>query len=186
MSPTTTTREQITMTLLTADLDEPLPSVDTGEDPDRKAQTTTEGWESSTAKGEYWIQHPRAKQAIDKLVVEEVDNNTVPQSAIDAEWAQGGLCMLAEGKTGSCMALFTATLQDIIDLGHQDKEALPPEPKSLKEAMSSPHWAQWTAAMDKEYNSIVEQQTWELSEVPANVRPLGVKWVFKVKTTTRG
>ncbi|NBU67411.1 MAG: hypothetical protein EBS52_09075, partial [Betaproteobacteria bacterium] len=78
-----------------ADRDRPLPSRGLEEEPELKAQHTPEGWRRATALGEYYIQHPKARQAIDRPLLEDIDNNTIPQSAVDAEWGEGGLCLLS-------------------------------------------------------------------------------------------
>lgn len=39
---------------------------------------------------------------------------------------------------------------------------------------------------DAEYKTLVEQNTWELTELPPGRRPIGVKWVFKIKTNAVG
>ncbi|WVZ92507.1 hypothetical protein U9M48_038564 [Paspalum notatum var. saurae] len=39
----------------------------------------------------------------------------------------------------------------------------------------------WRRAMLEEMSSIQENQTWELVDLPANCRPIGLKWVYKVK-----
>ena len=65
----------------------------------------------------------------------------------------------------------------------QEKRAeLPPEPKNLKEALEGPYKAQWQEAIEKEYGSLVEQKTWELSELPPGRKAIGVRWLLKIKT----
>ena len=36
-------------------------------------------------------------------------------------------------------------------------------------------------AADAEYQSLVENETWELVELPCNRKPVACKWVFKAK-----
>jgi hypothetical protein len=55
------------------------------------------------------------------------------------------------------------------------------EPKTLKEAMESDHAVEWKAAADCEFRSLMENETWELMELPAGRKPISCKWVFKVK-----
>lgn len=40
--------------------------------------------------------------------------------------------------------------------------------------------------MDEEYKSLLENNTWELTTLPANKRPIPCKWVFKTKTDENG
>ena len=44
----------------------------------------------------------------------------------------------------------------------------------------------WKKAMDEEIGSIEKNETWELTDLPTGVRPIGVKWVYKKKTNANG
>jgi hypothetical protein len=57
------------------------------------------------------------------------------------------------------------------------------EPSSSEEA--EPH-AAWRAAMMDEMGSIEENKTWTLTTLPAGKRPIGLKWVFKLKRNSAG
>lgn len=59
----------------------------------------------------------------------------------------------------------------------------PTEPSSLTEALSSSHSREWKAA---EYQSLVENGTWELVELPAGRTSIKCKWVFKTKRGSDG
>jgi hypothetical protein len=52
------------------------------------------------------------------------------------------------------------------------------EPSTFDEA--KPH-AAWHQAMIEELKSIEENGTWHLTELPSNQRPIGLRWVFKLK-----
>jgi len=39
----------------------------------------------------------------------------------------------------------------------------------------------WKNAMLKELNSIIRNNTWELTKLPANKKTIDVKWIFKLK-----
>jgi transposase InsO family protein len=60
------------------------------------------------------------------------------------------------------------------------------EPETLKEALSSEHGEFWRQALDDEYKSLLENNTWTLEEPPNGVKPIPVKWVFKVKQDAAG
>ena len=60
------------------------------------------------------------------------------------------------------------------------------EPKSLEEALTSKHGKQWKAATDSEYESLMKNDTWKLVELPNGRKPIGCKWVFKVKYGSDG
>jgi hypothetical protein len=57
------------------------------------------------------------------------------------------------------------------------------EPTSFREAEEHTCWRQ---AMSDEMASIVENGTWELADLPAGHRPIGLKWIFKVKRDESG
>lgn len=65
----------------------------------------------------------------------------------------------------------------------------PDEPKTFQEAISGPFKKEWMQSIQEELDGIEEKGTWE--EVPAETmspgqRPLGSKWVFKVKRGPSG
>jgi transposase InsO family protein len=57
------------------------------------------------------------------------------------------------------------------------------EPPTFAEAERE---ANWRKAMAEEMRSIEENSTWELVDPPAGCRPIGLKWVFKVKRDEHG
>ncbi|CAI7729659.1 unnamed protein product [Closterium sp. NIES-53] len=62
---------------------------------------------------------------------------------------------------------------------------LPGEPATVEEALSGPQ-KEWKAAMDAEFNSLIENETWELVELPEGRQPISSNWVFKVKSGADG
>ena len=60
------------------------------------------------------------------------------------------------------------------------------EPSTIQEAKSSDHAAEWKVATDAEYNSLIENKTWKLVELPPGRKAIGCKWVFKVKHDVDG
>ena len=55
------------------------------------------------------------------------------------------------------------------------------EPGTIDEALSSPHAKEWKLVTDSEYQSLIENDTWDLVELPEGRIAIGCKWVFKVK-----
>ena len=60
------------------------------------------------------------------------------------------------------------------------------EPENLTEAMTGDYAEQWKLAAGTEYESLTENKTWDLVELPENEKPIGSKWVFKVKHGSDG
>ena len=61
-----------------------------------------------------------------------------------------------------------------------------PDPVTVEEAMESEHAEQWKQAMDEEHASLLANNTWTLEPVPQGVKPIPVKWVYKVKRDMNG
>ena len=58
------------------------------------------------------------------------------------------------------------------------------EPTSYKEASASADSAPWHLAMETEMNSIRENNTWDLVELPKNQHALPCKWFYRLKDTS--
>lgn len=57
------------------------------------------------------------------------------------------------------------------------------EPSSFGEAVGH---SEWLAAMNNEIESIERNGTWELTTLPAGQKPIGLKWVYKLKKNSEG
>jgi hypothetical protein len=57
------------------------------------------------------------------------------------------------------------------------------EPTSYVEATGDPEWMK---SMNSEFQSIPKNKTWELIELPAGHKAIGLKWVFKLKRNAEG
>ncbi|KAL8132571.1 hypothetical protein AgCh_008162 [Apium graveolens] len=60
------------------------------------------------------------------------------------------------------------------------------DPKTYKETVTSPDGPMWKEAIKNEVDSIMQNHTWELVDLPTDCKPLGSKWVFKKKLKTDG
>ena len=65
-------------------------------------------------------------------------------------------------------------------------EKLEEEPKTIKEALERSDSEKWKQAMNDEMESLKRNETWELKELPLNTKPIGNKWVYKIKRDTKG
>ena len=59
--------------------------------------------------------------------------------------------------------------------------AIMKEPGSLQEALNSPERRAWIKAVEDEFFSLIDNETWELVELPAGRKPVTAKWLFKLK-----
>ena len=60
------------------------------------------------------------------------------------------------------------------------------EPQTMDEALAGDYSTKWKEAANVEYRSLIENETWDLVELPSGRTPIGSKWVFKVKHKSDG
>ena len=60
------------------------------------------------------------------------------------------------------------------------------EPQTMDEAQSGEHSDEWKQAADSEYDSLLQNETWDLVPLPSGRKPIGSRWVFKVKYGANG
>ena len=61
------------------------------------------------------------------------------------------------------------------------KVLLDPEPLTQNEALTSPESEYWQKAMKEEFDSLLQNNTWELVPLPIGRKALDTKWVYKRK-----
>jgi hypothetical protein len=57
------------------------------------------------------------------------------------------------------------------------------EPESYEEAAED---ANWRTAMEEEMRVLAENETWDPVDAPKGVKPIGCRWVYKVKYNADG
>ncbi|WJZ95257.1 hypothetical protein VitviT2T_014041 [Vitis vinifera] len=60
------------------------------------------------------------------------------------------------------------------------------EPQTFKEAVNSTEGLMWKEAIKSEIDSILQNHTWELLDLPPGCKPLSSKWIFKRKMKVDG
>jgi hypothetical protein len=60
------------------------------------------------------------------------------------------------------------------------------DPKSVRESVESTEGRLWKDAMVEEMESLYNNETWDLVELPSGRNPVGSKWVFKKKMNAIG
>ena len=60
------------------------------------------------------------------------------------------------------------------------------EPQTYKEEITSPEALSWKEAINSEVESILQNHTWELVDIPPGSKPIGCKWIFKRKLKADG
>ncbi|CAI7732756.1 unnamed protein product [Closterium sp. NIES-54] len=66
------------------------------------------------------------------------------------------------------------------EIGHCYWAAVP-EPKTLAEALSGPDAEKWKQSVKEEYDSLLENETWELCELPPGKKAISSKLIFSHK-----
>jgi hypothetical protein len=64
--------------------------------------------------------------------------------------------------------------------------ATDPEPRTFKQAMHGNQSDRWREAATLEYNTLIENGTWEIVDLPYGEKAIGSGWVFKVKHNVDG
>jgi hypothetical protein len=59
-------------------------------------------------------------------------------------------------------------------------------PNNFEAAMKSPDGKLWKEAMDKEFNSLTEMNTWNLTALPPGRKAISSKWVYRIKRKADG
>ena len=60
------------------------------------------------------------------------------------------------------------------------------EPKAVHEALNGEQSSQWREAMESEYSSLLQKDTWDLVPPPEGKNVVGSRWVLKVKRDENG
>jgi hypothetical protein len=126
------------------------------------------------------------------------DSDRFPQEPeiIEAEWE-----MSRSSSSSSSTLLSPVSLRETVNKGKTIMEemsrrticmmsvsanSLGPEPQNRKTALASSERKQWEQAMQEEYNSLLENKTWEVVDRPTNRKVLTGRWVFKRKLGSNG
>nr|GEU45006.1 zinc finger, CCHC-type [Tanacetum cinerariifolium] len=76
--------------------------------------------------------------------------------------------------------------RDQVGLQYSYCYSIEEDPRTYNKAMQSRDSAFWKEAIDDEIGSIMENNTWVLSDLPPGCKPLGCKWIFKMKMKVDG
>lgn len=68
----------------------------------------------------------------------------------------------------------------------RDKPSGGDDPRTPSETLQGQKSQHWKEAMDDEFRSLVDNDTWELVELPPNRKAIGCKWLFKSKRDENG
>lgn len=60
------------------------------------------------------------------------------------------------------------------------------KPTTFKKALANEDANKWKLVMDEEYQSLIQNNTWSQTKLPANQNMVGCKWVYKIKFNSSG
>jgi hypothetical protein len=60
------------------------------------------------------------------------------------------------------------------------------DPHNYKQALKSDDSEHWKEATLAEYNTLIQNGTWELVDLPPGEKAIGSSWVFRIKTHSDG
>jgi transposase InsO family protein len=80
--------------------------------------------------------------------------------------------------------------EDVEDIDYEEVQfagsASTADPRNYKQAMKGDDAEKWQEAANAEYNTLLQNGTWELVELPPGAKAIGSGWVFRVKRNADG
>jgi hypothetical protein len=130
----------------------------------------------------------RQRHVVDIKTGEQIDVIT------DGYYDLGANDLTPDGRieTASFVRLLKKALKTTIKEHPEHKDALAHDlkllstPKSVKEALASPQWREWRAAIDKELGSLIDKGVYEVRKIPAGVKAIPTKLVLRIKLKSDG
>ena len=140
------------------------------------------------------ISHLRAERKRRQRYVTDIATGEQIDVITDGYYDLGANDITPDGRieTASFVRLLKKALKTSIKEHPEHKDALAHDlkllstPKSVKEALASPQWREWRAAIDKELGSLVDKGVYEVRKIPAGVKAIPTKLVLKIKLKSDG
>lgn len=158
---------------------------------DREPPRETKGLSQGMAQRPRALRKGEESEKMTKSVYAEDDGNLSMDFDINGErelrrgQVTQPLCIISKSKgDDTIVSAFSTTELQVLVAG-RGKLMLPPEPKTMKEALSVPHAQVWAEEL-KEYDLVIKQSTWELKELPPWRKAIRVKRVLKINTNAKG
>ena len=67
-----------------------------------------------------------------------------------------------------------------------DSGLMEDDPINFRQAMESSNSQKWIDAMNEEIKSMKDNDVWDLVPLPEGAKPIGCKWIFKIKRDSKG
>ena len=150
---------------------------------------------SATAKhAQQAILHLREERKRRQRYVTDIKTGEQIDVITDGYYDLGPNDLTPDGRieTASFVRLLKKALKTTIQNHPDHKDALAHNlkllstPKSVKEALASPQWREWRAAIDKELGSLIDKGVYEVRKIPAGVKAIPTKLVLRIKLKSDG
>ncbi len=119
------------------------------------------------------------------FVTPDSSRASTPSSGGDSS-ASSPIAHRTRSKAVAAIASFLAYPTSFALVTASTRKPLPPDPRNYKEAMASPHAAEWQAAMEAEIASLKAASTWKLVKRPPARKMIGCRWVYRTKYNQHG
>ena len=150
---------------------------------------------SATAKhAQQAILHLRNERKRRQRYVTDIETGEQIDVITDGYYDLGPNDLTPDGRieTASFVRLLKKALKTTIQNHPDHRDALAHDlkllstPKSVKEALASPQWREWRAAIDKELGSLIDKGVYEVRKIPAGVKAIPTKLVLRIKLKSDG
>ena len=146
------------------------------------------------AKVQQAISHLREERKRRQRYVVDVKTGEQIDVITDGYYDLGANDLTPDGRieTASFVRLLKKALKTNIQEHPEHEDALAHDlkllstPKSVKEALASPQWREWRAAIDKELGSLIDKGVYEVRKIPAGVKAIPTKLVLRIKLKSDG
>ncbi|GJX27995.1 zinc finger, CCHC-type containing protein [Tanacetum coccineum] len=129
---------------------------------------------------------PRTKDIIPNMQESQMDDHTDDVPSEIPEPRKGKRVWKAKSYGSDFQLYLVEGSRDQVGSQYSYCFSIKEDPRTYNEAMQSRDAAFWKEAIDDEISSIMENNTWVLSDLPLGCKPLGCKWIFKRKMKVDG
>ncbi|GJW85150.1 zinc finger, CCHC-type containing protein [Tanacetum coccineum] len=129
---------------------------------------------------------PRPKDIIPNLEESQRDDHSDDVPSETPEPRRGKRAKKAKSYGSDFQLYLVEGSRDQVGSQYSYCYSIEEDPRTYNEAVQSRDAAFWKEAIDDEIGSIMENNTWVLSDLPPGCKPLGCKWIFKRKMKVDG
>ncbi|CAI7811321.1 unnamed protein product [Closterium sp. NIES-53] len=156
---------------------------------------------ATVARNRVLTKSPTSPRSIEKKqaetkVSEQMEQITMQLDLTPSVWEEGEEAAAEAGADVAEQQLGNEEALLILPHGYEPDEKdepaycslahAPEEPTSMQEALAGPDREKWLVSRDAEYQSLLENGTWDLVVLPEGKKAVQCKWVLRIKTDDKG